>query len=115
MMSGGKWYLVAYDVRCPKRLRRVQKEVVSEGQGLQQSVYLVRGSHRRLCALLSRVEGHMDTAVDDLRAYPVPHPAQLWCGGAMVSATGESHQTVEAVADWWDWVTERIRRWRASA
>ena len=115
MMPGGKWYLVAYDVRCPKRLRRVHREVVSEGQGLQQSVYLVRASHRSLRDLLARVEAHMDTAVDDLRAYPVPHPAQLWCGGAMVTATAERNEPIAAVVDWWDGVTERIRRWRASA
>ncbi|OOC10839.1 MULTISPECIES: CRISPR-associated endonuclease Cas2 [Thioalkalivibrio] len=115
MMHGDKWYLVAYDIRCPRRLRRVQREIVKDAQGLQQSVYLVRGSRQYLQELLGRLEGHMEPSVDDLRAYPVPHPARLWCGGAMVSASVERNESVEAIGVWWDWLSERIRRWRASA
>lgn len=114
-MTGGKWYLVAYDIRCPGRLRRVQREIVRQGQGLQQSVYLVRGSRRSLMELLSRLEARMDTRVDDLRAYPVPHPAQLWYSGTMRSVSVERNDSVEGFGEWWTWLSERIRSWRISA
>ena len=47
------WHLLAYDIRCPRRLRRVQKRVARSGQGLQQSVYLVRANPRDLGRLLA--------------------------------------------------------------
>jgi CRISPR-associated endonuclease Cas2 len=82
-----RWYLLAYDIRCPKRLQRVQRMVAGEGYGLQQSVYLVRSSRWQLRRLLKRLESELDSNEDDVRAYPVTHPAQLWCGGAMVAVT----------------------------
>ena len=87
-----RWFLLAYDIRCPKRLQRVQRMVAREGYGLQQSVYLVRSSRWQLRRLLKRLEGALDPNEDDVRAYPVTHPAQLWCGGTMVAVAHATPQ-----------------------
>ena len=38
-MPEGKWYLVCYDVRDEKRLRRAAKKLEGRGQRLQYSVF----------------------------------------------------------------------------
>ena len=38
-MPDGKWYLVCYDVRNEKRLRRAAKKLEGRGQRLQYSVF----------------------------------------------------------------------------
>ena len=111
------WHLVAYDIRCPRRLRRVQKLVARNGQGLQQSVYMVRANPRELGRLLDEIAGEMDPDHDDLRAYPVPHPAQLWCGGAMaLEAHGQEAVSAEdRLAVWGKWLGEQVQKWRKAA
>jgi CRISPR-associated protein Cas2 len=38
-MQGAKWWLVCYDVRDPKRLRRAAKHIEGYGERLQYSVF----------------------------------------------------------------------------
>lgn len=108
------WYLIAYDIRCPRRLQRVQKAVAGEAQRLQQSVYMVRAGRGELRRLLEQFEAEMDPAEDDLRAYPFPHPGRLWCGGAMVAGTPPEPGTDDP--RWKQWLErfrvqlERLRR-----
>ena len=57
-------YLVAYDIREPKRLARVHKHVVGYATGGQKSVFecfLTEAEHR---ALLSGLSGLMDLGKD---------------------------------------------------
>ena len=100
------WYLIAYDIRCPRRLQRVQKAVSGEAQRLQQSVYMVRAGRGELRRLLEQFEAEMDPAEDDLRAYPFPHPGQLWCGGTMVA--GEPAVAASNDPRWRQWL-QRFR------
>lgn len=47
-MAQKLWYLVAYDVRDPKRLREVAKHLEGYGQRLQFSVFRCRLTEREL-------------------------------------------------------------------
>lgn len=40
-MNGAKWYLVSYDVRDPKRLRKAAKKLEGHGERMQFSVFRV--------------------------------------------------------------------------
>lgn len=75
------WYLVAYDVADPKRLQRMHRRLRREGLAVQQSVFLVQRSQRRIEALLDELERLMRRREDDLRAYPVHHPGEIWLRG----------------------------------
>jgi CRISPR-associated endonuclease Cas2 len=75
------WYLVAYDIRDPKRLRRVHRHLRRRGLAAQRSVFFVRRSERDLSRLLDELAELMHTRKDDLRAYPVRSPEHVWLQG----------------------------------
>ena len=80
-------YLIAYDIRDPKRLRRVERHLSKWARRIQFSVFaadLAPAPLERLCRDLGRL---IDAAVDDLRIYPVPPGATLEASGP--PATGE--------------------------
>lgn len=89
MLLGKKWHIVSYDIRDRRRLRKVHKLICARGLALQESVFLVSAGRRELGSLLDDVSGLMDASSDDLRAYPVLHPAQLWMSGAMATLQPE--------------------------
>lgn len=72
------WHIVAYDISNRKRLRLVHRLWVKHGLWTQRSVFLCYASTRMLRRLLDETAAIMDVHQDDLRAYPVPHPARLW-------------------------------------
>ena len=79
-MSGkpGVYFLVAYDIRCPKRLRKVHREIKSQGMAIQYSVFLCDP------VVFSRVWSGLTALIemeDDLRAYPVASLDDLWLTG----------------------------------
>lgn len=75
------WHLIAYDIRNPRRLRRVQYRIAKRAIAVQQSVYLFQGDADALDGLLDLLARYMDRHVDDLRAYPIEHPDALWMHG----------------------------------
>ncbi len=80
-MMRKSWYMVAYDVADPKRLNRVRYRLKKEGVTAQKSVFLVLGSEKFINRLLDRLTEIMDPKKDDLRAYPIFHPKQVWTNG----------------------------------
>ncbi len=75
------WYLVAYDIACPRRLSRIHRLIRSEGITVQKSVFLINGTQQEMGALLDRLAVHMHLREDDLKAYPIKTPADLWTAG----------------------------------
>jgi CRISPR-associated protein Cas2 len=65
-MSKARLYLVAYDIACPKRWRRIVKEVKSFCQRSQLSVFVCRASARRIDRLESTLRQIMDHDEDRL-------------------------------------------------
>jgi CRISPR/Cas system-associated endoribonuclease Cas2 len=83
-MQHSDWYLIAYDIADPRRLRRLHRALRAEALAVQESLFLVRGTVDEVEVLLDRLEGLMDPRADDLRAYPIADPARLWLSGHSV-------------------------------
>ena len=80
-MAAPDWYLIAYDIRDPRRLQRLHRALRAEALAVQRSLFLVAGSVPVVERLLDRLETLIDPRVDDLRAYPVAAPDCLWLSG----------------------------------
>jgi CRISPR-associated protein Cas2 len=65
-------YLIAYDIREPRRLGRVYRCCRRTGLHLQYSVFLVRATMHQLDGLIRELESLIDPRRDDVRIYPVP-------------------------------------------
>ncbi len=75
-MSGPRLWLVGYDVRDPRRLRRVRRFLSRRAIPLQYSVFLFRGDTRAARDLGARL-ARLVRAADDLRIYPLPPGTRL--------------------------------------
>ncbi|MBK1620157.1 hypothetical protein CKO42_17255 [Lamprobacter modestohalophilus] len=71
-------YVLAYDVRHPKRLRRVQQATRSVGIFVQRSVYVYQGSGASLAALVNRLRDLLNMQEDDCRVYVLSGADDLW-------------------------------------
>ncbi|MDQ2694746.1 MAG: CRISPR-associated endonuclease Cas2, partial [Pseudomonadota bacterium] len=80
-MEKPTWYLVAYDVRDPRRLQRVHYALKKQALAVQQSVFFVHATLPRLKAILDDLERIIHRREDDLRAYPIEHPSRVWLSG----------------------------------
>ncbi|RMD48423.1 MAG: CRISPR-associated endonuclease Cas2 [Alphaproteobacteria bacterium] len=70
-------WILAYDIGCPRRWRRVHARVAALGYRLQYSLWWLPIRERQLDALLADLATVIDPGVDDIRAYPFPDDA--WC------------------------------------
>ena len=73
-----KTWLVAYDIRHPRRLRRVHRCLKREGTSVQYSAFCVEGDDEQLGVVLRRVQTLIDPRADDVRAYHVPAHCRVW-------------------------------------
>lgn len=69
-------YLIAYDIRDPRRLTRVYQLCKRSGLHLQYSVFLVRANPRQIDDLARELETLIHPRRDDIRIYPIPERAQ---------------------------------------
>lgn len=76
--SDAKTWLVAYDVREPRRLLRLHRCLKREGTAVQYSAFCVEADDDSLGALLAQVQCLIDERVDDVRAYHVPAHCRVW-------------------------------------
>ena len=54
------WYLIAYDITEPRRLRRLHQCLRKQGIPMQQSVFLVRRDTREIEGLMDELNAHID-------------------------------------------------------
>jgi CRISPR-associated protein Cas2 len=80
-MAKRGWYLLAYDIACPRRLQKVQRLLKGEGLAAQLSVFFVFGSQAEVSGLLDRVAELIHVREDDVRCWPVDHPGAVWFHG----------------------------------
>ncbi len=80
-MDQGTWYLVAYDVCCPRRLQRVHRLLKGRGLAVQYSVFFVFGTERALVGLLDEMDVMIHTREDNVIAWPITAPAEVWIYG----------------------------------
>ncbi len=71
-------WLLAYDIRDPKRLKKVWRVMRREGIPFQYSLYFLRSNKMGIENLLQRLTTLIDTTVDDLRVYPLGENTRMW-------------------------------------
>jgi CRISPR-associated endonuclease Cas2 len=80
-MDNPGWYLIAYDIVDQRRRQRLHRRLRREAIALQESVFLVQQTQAGIATLLDTLTGLMHRREDDLRAYPIPGPGELWLRG----------------------------------
>ncbi len=75
------WYLVAYDIADPRRLRKVHHRMKKSGIAAQKSVFFVNGNENQVNDILDKIAAVMNIEEDDLRAYPITKPGEVWTNG----------------------------------
>ena len=65
-------YLIAYDIRQPKRLIRVHRYLRRQGLPVQYSVFTAQLTQRKLARVMDGLQAIIDSRVDDVRIYPLP-------------------------------------------
>lgn len=65
-------FLIAYDIREPRRLGRIHRFLRKEGLPVQYSVFTARLTERKLQRVMAGLERIFDPRVDDVRIYPLP-------------------------------------------
>lgn len=74
------WSLIAYDVRCPRRLQRLHRFLRTEAYALQESVFAWFGTDEAKLLLQARMLKLINKAEDDLRGYRLKSGSdiQMW-------------------------------------
>ena len=73
-----KTWLVAYDIREPRRLRRVHRHLRKLGMAAQYSAFTVEADDSKIVDHLAALESLIDPQVDDVRAYHLPARCPVW-------------------------------------
>ena len=80
-MARSAWYLTCYDVPEDRRRQRLHRRLRKQAMPLQKSEFLVEGDRHRVDSVLNMVGKLIHDREDDVRAYPIQHPSQLWLYG----------------------------------
>lgn len=84
LTAAGLW-LVAYDIREPRRLGRVHRLLKQEGVPVQYSLFAVRNTPHGVLRLKSALEQIIDAKADDVRIYRLPQrPSYVTIGRAVL-------------------------------
>jgi CRISPR-associated protein Cas2 len=71
-VNDARRWLIAYDIREPRRLARVHRFLTRVAVPVQYSVFAARGSPADMRRLADELRSKIDGRVDDVRIYPVP-------------------------------------------
>lgn len=71
-LTTARAYLLAYDIKDPRRLQRVHKLMTEEGLAVQYSVFAGAWSESDLKRLAERMRDRLEWTEDDVRVYPIP-------------------------------------------
>jgi CRISPR-associated protein Cas2 len=80
------WYLIAYDIRDERRLKRLHYYLRKRATAVQKSVFAINTDAAGLAAVERGLRARADPKVDDQRLYAIPGPAALWVAGAQSRA-----------------------------
>lgn len=80
-MMKKSWYLLSYDIRHEKRLRRFHYRLSKHGLALQKSVFLIEADEQQIQHIITLVDQYTHTQEDDVRLYPIAHPKAIWSAG----------------------------------
>lgn len=89
-----KYWLLAYDIRDARRLRRVHAYLKKRGVPLQYSMFGLEQNDPAFADILGDVRMLIDESEDDVRAYHLPEQCQTWTLGRQSLPDGvELHAT----------------------
>ncbi|MCB1866613.1 MAG: CRISPR-associated endonuclease Cas2 [Chromatiales bacterium] len=88
------WFLIAYDIADPRRLARAHRVLTRHALALQHSVFLYQSTGPRLAEVLDELGEIIDPRRDDLRAWPIADPAEIWFAGAAPLTTPTAPKVV---------------------
>lgn len=74
-------WLIAYDIRHPKRWRRLYRLLCGQGLRIQYSVFLLPLSDREIEPLVGNIRACIDESKDDVRLYHLPVGTRAWHDG----------------------------------
>jgi CRISPR-associated protein Cas2 len=75
------WYLLAYDIRQPKRLQKLHYFISKHALAMQNSVFLFEAEPSTLNTILKGIAKRSHQLEDDIRLYPLFNPNQIWAAG----------------------------------
>jgi CRISPR-associated protein Cas2 len=85
-LNESRRWLVAYDIREPRRLARVHRLLTRTAVPVQYSVFVARGSFADMRRLAKELRCSIDERADDVRIYSIPvNPVIYTIGRAMLS------------------------------
>jgi len=88
--SHAQRWLLAHDIRDPKRLQRVWRYLRKEAVRLQYSVYLLTGSRAQIERVLQALKPLIDERADDVRVYPITENTRIWGLGTQFCDDGNT-------------------------
>ncbi len=75
------WYLISYDIRHEKRLKKFHYRLSKYALALQKSVFLIEANEPEIQRIVILVNQYTHTQEDDVRLYPIAHPKAIWSAG----------------------------------
>lgn len=91
-------WLVCYDIREPRRLRRVHRLLRRVGATVQYSAFSVVANDEQIDRLLAHLRRTIAEHADDLRAYHLPERCAVWALGCQNLPDGVELDAVGAAA-----------------
>ncbi|MGV6817096.1 MAG: CRISPR-associated endonuclease Cas2 [Thiotrichales bacterium] len=97
--------MIAYDVRHPKRLRKLHYYLSKKTFAVQKSVYLLRAEKNDLDEINKRIKEIVHAHQDDVRLFPVLPPQAMWVAGQQGGSleglfSGETVMTPKPAKRW---------------
>lgn len=82
-------WLIAYDIRDPRRLVRLHRFLKKVAVPVQYSVFAAHDTPAHIGRLAGQIEGYIHAKQDDVRIYPLPQKPELFLlGRQIVGADG---------------------------
>jgi CRISPR-associated protein Cas2 len=88
--SHAQRWLLAYDIRDPKRLQRVSRYINKEALRLQFSVYVLKGNREQIEQVMAQLRQLIDEKADDVRIYPLTENTRIWGMGTQFADGGNT-------------------------
>lgn len=88
MRNARYWYIIVYDIRCPRRLQRIHRHLKKQGYALQESVFAWEGDAAELLELQTELKKRMSVREDDIRGYRLPAHQTIQLFGVSPFANG---------------------------
>lgn len=96
VLTARRTWLIAYDIREPRRLRRVHAYLREQAVPVQYSVFVTRCTSKQVADIRARLSEIIDHKADDVRIYQVPDQAQIVVLG--VKALSDGIQLLEGAS-----------------